>query len=699
MTRSARVSLVTSSPNNAESLALGSLAAALKNARHKSTVYTFGGAFDIDDVAKQVILDDSILLGVSIQSGYAAIDNLAFIHRVRQLGYRGHITVGGTYATLASRRLFDQCEHIGSVIRHDGEIPIVALCNALIANEPIDRLPAVTTRTSVGLFAPVAEQEHLSLRPLRPRSRLYAGVLASEISATRGCFGTCSYCGLKALREKALGEGLACGFDRQTLKERGVGAIRRRSVEDVADEIASLYHDQGVRFFHFVDENHLPPQKGEAAKSLHALCDALDARGVRERAFNLMMRADALDEDVADALDRLGLVRCLLGVESTTSKGLKALSRGCKVEHNKSAMVHLSRLDVCFHFNVLLVHPDSCMDEIDQEIEGLKNVFGGLVDPFQLEAFEGTEVFERLQKEQRLHGGPLIWQYWPMEAEARRFAKLFYRLKLEALGKLQLTAFAYEVLGTLAVADRLNLLQNNGSRCREKAQILIQRHNRLWNSWLQEMSRFARHGLDNNNDVLPFLKRVEQEAAELIMVFKGLETDLQTAAVRPLTCQIRYRNATAAVALATLLLGTGACNSSTSIDEQEEGSDTLAEETESTEVTDLDTETASEDETTVSDTETEPCDQVAASQEGRKAIRLASEEGCSSLCDLVGWDTGEGYRFTLDSEGYVIGLENHEGKSLQGEIVDCYVKALEGQKFPTLKECGNTWTEYCVLLA
>lgn len=53
-------------------------------------------------------------------------------------------------------------------------------------------------------------------------------------------------------------------------------------------------------------------------------------------------------------------------------------------------MKNLVRRGVMFHFNVLLIYPDSTIDSIEREITGLGDVFGGLIDPFQVEVFQGT---------------------------------------------------------------------------------------------------------------------------------------------------------------------------------------------------------------------------------------------------------------------------------------------------------------------
>jgi hypothetical protein len=293
--------------------------------------------------------------------------------------------------------------------------------------------------------------------------------------------------------------------------------MRRRPVDHVADEMARLYHDKGVRYFHFVDENHLPRDPEQAQAVLVELREALARRRVGNRAVSLMLRADVATPQVVESLVRLGVVRCLLGVESNTPEGLAALGRGATPEANELAVRNLTRHNISFHLNVLLVHPESTLASIEAEVQALRDIEGGLLDPFQVEALEGTDLFERLRRRGQLLGGPHVWHFWPEEPAARRFAEAFYLLKRQVMGQQQLTAYAYEVLGTLAVGGKLGRLGSAHRSLAQEGRRHIAIHNALWISLLEEAIAHAKEPRPGQVDAL--LKTGSLRAASVTLAF------------------------------------------------------------------------------------------------------------------------------------------------------------------------------------
>jgi radical SAM superfamily enzyme YgiQ (UPF0313 family) len=73
--------------------------------------------------------------------------------------------------------------------------------------------------------------------------------------ASRGCAGRCSYCAPAELAELAVNECKRANIPARTALDAGVGGVRWRPVEAICDEMASLYHHQGVRYFFFADEH------------------------------------------------------------------------------------------------------------------------------------------------------------------------------------------------------------------------------------------------------------------------------------------------------------------------------------------------------------------------------------------------------------------------------------------------------------
>jgi hypothetical protein len=686
------VVLVATLPDGDESLGLAYLSAALRQAGHRPRVVTFRGSQDISDAARRASLDPAPLMGVAIPSGHAAIDILAFVNRVRQLGYQGHITCGGAYATLARERLLHTVAGLDSVVRHDGEVPIACLADAVSRGLSLESVPGLTTRSGDGAPAAVDDRAGMLMGPERDRLRLYAGVPSAKISAVRGCWGGCRYCGLAGLRRDAIREAAARGLSPKAAASAGVGGMRRRPVDHVADEMARLYHDQGVRYFHFVDENHLPRDPSQARDVLLSLDDALSRRRVGRRAVSLMLRADVATTEVVDALVRLGVVRCLLGVESNTPEGLAALGRGATVEANEVAVRNLTRHGISFHLNVLLLHPSSTLASIEAEVNALRGIEGGLLDPFQVELLEGTDLFERLARSGRALGGPHLWHFWPEEPAADRFARAFHLLKREVMGQQQLTAYAYEVLGTLAVGGKLGRLGTAHQRLADEGRRRIATHNALWISLLEEAVAHAKDPKSRPLEAMLASGRVR--AANVTLEFARLARAVQGAARAPLRTEVAYPRTATAAAFAAAILAASCGGSTTTLPGASGDSGALDAGSEAS--ADVSTDASPADGPVDGDPDALVCSESQAWEELESLLEQIPST-CEDVCSEPSPITFFGFRFLLDDSGHVVDMERDDGQPIAEEIKSCYLAAVSGQVFPCLAQYP-TWTPCAVAL-
>jgi radical SAM superfamily enzyme YgiQ (UPF0313 family) len=663
------------SPSGDECLGLEYVARALRDGGHRPRVVTFGGPLEIDAAAKEVMRRPPPLVGLSLLSGASAATMVALAIRLRALGFAGHVTCGGTFATLGRARLLETQPSIDSIVRHDGELPMVALADALSAGRDPGEVAGLTTRDGDGPPAPVGSCAPLVLEPCRRSARpRYAGVASAKISATRGCYGVCRYCGLKGLRREAVAEARRAGLDGDAVRARSIGDLRRRSTERVADEMAHLYHELGVRFFHLVDENFLPRDRADAVAAVMALERALARRKVGPRAIGMMLRADAATPEAVEALTALGLVRALLGVESATDEGLRQLGRRTTTEDNARAMELLARGGVAFHFNVMLIHPDSTLAAIGREIGGLHRVSGGLLDPFQVEVFEGTDLFERLRGEGRLEGGPFLWHAWPREEGAARFARVFFRLRHEALGTLHMTPFAYEVLGELAVARRLGRLRRRalGAIARD-ADHLVEAHSALWLALLEEALDLAR-GAAPRDEVDAFLRRAAVRSARLTLRFDRLRARIERAATADLRSETLFPATARAAAVALAILGASACGARTGL-LADADADVASDGSDADDARDADPDP---------DVEIDPCDLYLASDRFLDIERALEAVGadCWIHCGAQSYDF-TAIQYVLDREGHVVDIVTDTPSApVDAELKRCILEALAGQTFP-----------------
>jgi hypothetical protein len=366
--------------------------------------------------------------------------------------------MGGPFATLARTWLLGRYAWLDSVVRFAGEAPLLALVRALARGESMACVPGLSTRAGDGPPADVLNPLPTTLLPVRHEGMRMLGRKVAHVSATRGCAGRCSYCGPAALQDAEVAEGLRAGHSRRELLSSGVGGIRRRSVADVADELAGLARS-GHGYAYFVDEHVLPYREADALNWLSDLQDRLKAAKVPKLALGCMLRAERVTQAVARHFAEIGLARCFLGIEFPSAEQGRLFRRQCNPEHALSILQQLDERGVASVSNLMLVHPNSTVASIEEGLRFLSRIEHGLFDVTRMKAYHGTHLYQRLLGEGRLYGNPLRWDYRLADPVAQRFTELLARVRMEALGDHSLAQRLHEIHTGLAVARRLDMRQ------------------------------------------------------------------------------------------------------------------------------------------------------------------------------------------------------------------------------------------------
>ena len=114
-----------------ENLGLGMVAAAAEAAGHTVAIVPFNQPAEAAAVAARAAASGATVVGLGIQFQHRAHEFLGLAARLRALGYRGHITAGGQYPTLAWQESLDPRYGLDTVVLHDGEETLVELLAAL----------------------------------------------------------------------------------------------------------------------------------------------------------------------------------------------------------------------------------------------------------------------------------------------------------------------------------------------------------------------------------------------------------------------------------------------------------------------------------------------------------------------------------------------------------------------------------------
>jgi anaerobic magnesium-protoporphyrin IX monomethyl ester cyclase len=394
-----------------ENLALGYLHASLTQAGHTAELFGFPAPERFEEAALAIVARAPDVVALSMVFTIRALDFVRFAALLCEKGFRGHVTCGGTFATLHARQLLEDAPGIDSVLHGEGEEALVDLVEHL---GQLEQVKGMTWRLSDGAIANTGPREtarSLDGRswPTRPAELdRYLGLPAVAMLASRGCYASCRFCSIAAWHQHI-----------------GGARLRLRSEADIAAEMGHLFHRRGVRLFNFHDDTFFLPRPAASVARLRALRRELDGQGVGRIAVQVKARPDCIDAEVVKALVELGCFRVFLGVETNSSRGLEALGRGVQGAQNHAALRMLLEAGLHVSFNLLTFEPGSTVDDVRQNIDFIRAYPQVPLNICRTEVYGGTPLEADLLAEGRLRGSYFGYDYRLRDAAAQRVVEVF----------------------------------------------------------------------------------------------------------------------------------------------------------------------------------------------------------------------------------------------------------------------------------
>jgi anaerobic magnesium-protoporphyrin IX monomethyl ester cyclase len=312
-------------------------------------------------VARVMALQPSVV-GISVLYDLHAYQTALLIRDLRRAGYEGHITLGGPFASFAYHYFLAAFhQRLDSVVRGEGEKPLLALIKAVQAGEPWRRLPGIVSLEPSGDIevGPTTEVESLDNLPFPARDALEALELAgikprvASVYSSRGCHGQCTYCHAPA-----------------TVKLVVADKWRYRPANNILDEIEYLVERFGIEYLYFNDDNFMG--YGPAAKErLIELAQGIIDRGIKVH-FHGECRVDSrsfLDPSFLQVMKDAGFKDVLLGLESGAQSTLNRWRKGTTVERNLAATRLLTEMGFDVEPAMILVDADTTLGEFTATVD------------------------------------------------------------------------------------------------------------------------------------------------------------------------------------------------------------------------------------------------------------------------------------------------------------------------------------------
>jgi anaerobic magnesium-protoporphyrin IX monomethyl ester cyclase len=389
-----------------ENLGMCMIAAAAEAAGHHTEVVAFPDGEHREETVRRIVDARPDVVGLAAQFQHRGLEYLSLASELRGAGFRGHITAGGQFATMAAAPILAGRFGVDSIVLYEGERTIVELLAAIADRRALTRVAGLALPDGKGGALRTATRslaEELDALPLAHRYRQHSrqlGVPFIPVSGSRGCWAACSFCSITSV----LRDG----------REHGVRGrrLRLRSPHDVGLEMAMLAEAVGgSAVFCFHDENLLLPSPEKTRERIGAIRKALDEQGVARAALVGKCRPDTVTPDLARDLAAMGVIRMYVGIENTSANGAAHLNRGTDVATMSAALEAFAEAGIFVCYNLLVFEPETTLADVEANLAFMRKHAGTPVNFCRAEPYLGTPMHRRLSAAGKLRGGFLGCDY------------------------------------------------------------------------------------------------------------------------------------------------------------------------------------------------------------------------------------------------------------------------------------------------
>jgi anaerobic magnesium-protoporphyrin IX monomethyl ester cyclase len=345
---------------------------------------------------------DPLLIGFSVIFHDNINQFKEIIEYLRAEGIKCHFTAGGHYASLRYEDLFRNVHGLDSIVRFEGEYPVLELVNCLsnkINWRAIDGIVFIETdQIKTNPVWPLERNLDKFPFPLRAPLKDFAFKKKfATIIAGRGCTHNCTFCNTREFYIKAL------------------GPIKRiRKPESVVNEMSYLFKTKGCSVFLFQDDD-FPLNSMTGNDWLGKFCSELERTGLPGKIiWKINCRPDEVSFESFKLMKRSGLFHVFLGIEDGTDAGLERLNKKMTVTKSLNGIKILKELGIGFDYGFMLFQPFTTFRSLYENLDFLKGFCEDGYTPvtfLKLVPMYATRVEKELMEIDRLKLKGGNWDY------------------------------------------------------------------------------------------------------------------------------------------------------------------------------------------------------------------------------------------------------------------------------------------------
>jgi radical SAM superfamily enzyme YgiQ (UPF0313 family) len=315
----------------------------------------------LDDAVtlKRTVESEPSLIGLSLMSEDGLDSTVELTAKLRSACSDAHITIGGNLASFAPDWVLRMGDGLDSLIRFEGEKPLLELANALATDKAWTGIAGLCWKTNgnVHVNPPTKPADDLDSLPFPLRDTLpiaQAGGMMPPMATSRGCQAKCTFCAVNQFNLDP---------DRPW---------RFRSPANVVDEIEQLVLDYGIREVNFVDDDFIGNRKLGKPRAREIAAEII--RRKLRVGFSLQCRAEWMDYETFRPLKDAGLRMVFFGIESVDQQSHKMFRKGQTRDLVLRTLKLLKDLDVYTHVGFIMFNPWTRLEDIREGVQFLRDI-------------------------------------------------------------------------------------------------------------------------------------------------------------------------------------------------------------------------------------------------------------------------------------------------------------------------------------
>jgi hypothetical protein len=324
------------------------------------------------------------VLGISIIYGSQLIPGLTLARLVKEALPDCHITAGGGFLAYIGAKLM-RAPGIGdcldSIIFHEGENPLLALCKALESKSSLDTIGSLTwvdRKNGKVVENPTGHPIKLDAAPLPdfdglPLEKYLSPAVVIPYDINRGCYyGECTFCTLPTV----IGPG-----------------YRTRRAATIVDQVLALRDRYKTAHFNFITDC-MPP----------GMIKDLPEELIRRKAgitwwADARVEPKAYTEEGAKVLYDSGCRKLLFGFETATPRLLKMMMKGQSLKSTVQVATNCAKANISVTFYAMVGFPSETREEARATVDFLVQ-HSDVVREVSLQTFHIDEVAQTYKRPQ-----------------------------------------------------------------------------------------------------------------------------------------------------------------------------------------------------------------------------------------------------------------------------------------------------------